>query len=91
LKAIAEFVENSIDAHAKTITITRGKEHNAHYWPILEVSKHTASAFGVLALNASDFAGLPGLRVVTLSAVPRLTVAFATARAARAAPPLHRP
>src|SRR6202051_3763631 len=31
LKAIAEFVENSIDAHAKTITITRGKEHHAHY------------------------------------------------------------
>ena len=25
LKAIAEFVENSIDAHAKTITITRGR------------------------------------------------------------------
>jgi hypothetical protein len=34
LKAIAEFVENSIDAHAKTITITRGKEHNAHYLTI---------------------------------------------------------
>jgi len=31
LKAIAEFVENSIDAHAKTVTITRGKEQNAHY------------------------------------------------------------
>ncbi len=31
LKAIAEFVENSIDAHAKTITITRGKEHGAQY------------------------------------------------------------
>jgi hypothetical protein len=31
LKAIAEFVENSIDAHAKIITITRGKEHGAHY------------------------------------------------------------
>jgi len=31
LKAIAEFVENSIDARAKVITITRGKEHNAHY------------------------------------------------------------
>lgn len=67
--------------------------------PILEVSKHTAPAFGVLAaavkqagrsprpryndlwiaaqaiehgyalltLNAGDFAGLPGLRLVTLS------------------------
>ncbi|MGD0494323.1 MAG: ATP-binding protein [Steroidobacteraceae bacterium] len=34
LKAIAEFVENSIDAHAQTITITRGKEHNAHYLAI---------------------------------------------------------
>ena len=34
LKAIAEFVENSIDAHAKTITITRGKEHSAHYLSI---------------------------------------------------------
>jgi hypothetical protein len=34
LKAIAEFVENSIDAHAKTITITRGKEHGAHYLAI---------------------------------------------------------
>ncbi len=34
LKATAEFVENSIDAHAKTITITRGKEHNAHYLAI---------------------------------------------------------
>jgi hypothetical protein len=34
LKAIAEFVENSIDAHAKTITITRGREHGAHYLTI---------------------------------------------------------
>jgi histidine kinase/DNA gyrase B/HSP90-like ATPase len=34
LKAIAEFVENSIDARAKTITITRGKEHGAHYLAI---------------------------------------------------------
>jgi hypothetical protein len=29
LKAIAEFVENSIDAEAKTITITRGRERCA--------------------------------------------------------------
>src|SRR4051794_31908116 len=34
LKAIAEFVENSIDAHARTITITRGREHGAHYLSI---------------------------------------------------------
>ncbi|MGC2463054.1 MAG: ATP-binding protein [Steroidobacteraceae bacterium] len=34
LKAIAELVENSIDARAKTITITRGKEHGAHYLAI---------------------------------------------------------
>jgi hypothetical protein len=31
LKAIAEFVENSIDAHAKAIAITRGREHRGQY------------------------------------------------------------
>ena len=31
LKAIAELVENSIDAHAKTIAIIRGREHGEHY------------------------------------------------------------
>jgi len=31
LKAIAEFVENSIDAHAREITITRGREHGGQY------------------------------------------------------------
>jgi hypothetical protein len=34
LKAIAEFVENSIDAHAKTITIIRGRERGEHYLSI---------------------------------------------------------
>jgi hypothetical protein len=31
LKAVAEFVENSIDAKAKRITITRGKDKGLHY------------------------------------------------------------
>ncbi len=34
LKAIAEFVENSIDAHARTIVITRGREGGEHYLTI---------------------------------------------------------
>ena len=34
LKAIAEFVENSIDARASTITITRGREHGQHFLAI---------------------------------------------------------
>ena len=34
MKAIAELVENSIDAHAQTITITRGREHAEHYLSI---------------------------------------------------------
>ena len=31
LKAVAEFIENSIDARAKHITITRGREHGVHF------------------------------------------------------------
>lgn len=34
LKAIAELVENSIDAKARTITITRGREHGRHFLAI---------------------------------------------------------
>src|ERR1700730_10061940 len=34
LKAIAELVENSIAAHAKTTAITRGRRHGEHYLPV---------------------------------------------------------
>jgi hypothetical protein len=36
LKAIAEFVENSIDARARNITIVRGKEKGEHYLKIID-------------------------------------------------------
>jgi hypothetical protein len=36
LKAIAEFVENSIDANAKTISIVRGKERGAPFLKIVD-------------------------------------------------------
>src|ERR1700682_1275777 len=49
LKAIAEFVENSIDAHAKTITITRGKVHGAHYLTIKDDGDGVARDAGRLS------------------------------------------
>jgi hypothetical protein len=36
LKAIAEFVENSIDAHAKNITIVRGKERGEIFLKVID-------------------------------------------------------
>jgi hypothetical protein len=54
LKAIAEFVENSIDAHARTITITRGREHGEHYLSIKD------DGDGV----PRDEAGLPNFKYV---------------------------
>lgn len=36
LKAIAEFVENSIDAQAHHVTIIRGKEHDQQYLKVID-------------------------------------------------------
>lgn len=36
LKAIAEFVENSIDAKARQVTIIRGKEHDQQYLKVID-------------------------------------------------------
>ncbi|MGH8674331.1 MAG: ATP-binding protein [Burkholderiales bacterium] len=36
LKAVAELVENSIDARAKSIVITRGKERGQHYLRVMD-------------------------------------------------------
>lgn len=36
LKAIAEFVENSIDAQARHVTIVRGKEHDQQYLKVID-------------------------------------------------------
>lgn len=36
LKAVAEFVENSIDAGARSITITRGRERGEHYLEVAD-------------------------------------------------------
>src|SRR6202047_2604306 len=54
LKAIAEFVENSIDAHARTVTITRGRDHGETYLAIRD------DGDGV----PRDAAGLPDFKYV---------------------------
>ena len=36
LRAIAEFVENSIDANARNVTIVRGREQGEHYLRVVD-------------------------------------------------------
>ena len=54
LKAVAEFVENSIDANARNITITRGKEHHEPYLRIMD------DGDGI----PKDAAGIPNFKYV---------------------------
>src|ERR1700686_3228278 len=42
LKATAELVENSIDAKARTVTITRGREHGRHFATTAQACRATA-------------------------------------------------
>mgnify|MGYP003542820474 CR=1 FL=1 len=44
LKAVAELVENSIDARAQTIVITRGKEKGQHYLRVKDDGEGVRSA-----------------------------------------------
>jgi len=44
LKALAELVENSIDARAHTITITRGRDHGQHFLAIRDDGERSAHA-----------------------------------------------
>jgi hypothetical protein len=50
LKAIAEFVENSIDAGAKNVTIVRGKHRNDQYLKIVD------DGSGILPVNPQHWA-----------------------------------
>ena len=55
LKAVAELVENSIDAHARTITITRGREHGEHYLTVTDDGAGSrAIRMGCLTLSTSQ-------------------------------------
>src|SRR5690242_12977555 len=54
LKAIAEFVENSIDAGSRSITITRGRERGEHYLEVVDDGR------GV----PRDESGMPDFRYV---------------------------
>jgi hypothetical protein len=60
LKAVAEFVENSIDAGAREITITRGRERGDHYLEIVDDGRgvpkdeHGAPDFRYVATHICD-------------------------------------
>jgi Histidine kinase-, DNA gyrase B-, and HSP90-like ATPase len=53
LKAIAEFVENSIDAGAKNVTIIRGKQRNEQYLKVVD-DGHGIKDFRYVATHIGD-------------------------------------
>ncbi len=68
LKAIAEFVENSIDAKAKSITILRGKKRNESYIKIIDDGdgindfKYVATHIGDSIKRKLKLQGVKGLQ-----------------------------
>ena len=67
LKAIAELVENSIDANARTVTITRGREHRRHFLSIRDDGEGvprvivTVRAFASMLFSTSSAIAFSGL------------------------------
>src|SRR5215471_4104201 len=57
LKAVAEFIENSIDARAKHVTLVRGKEHGIHFLRVKddgEGIRHDGPDFEYVATHICD-------------------------------------
>ena len=70
LKAIAEMVENAIDAKARTITITRGRENNQHFLAI----KDDGQGVPRDETGKPDFGMWPRTSAIRLSVGSRPTV-----------------
>jgi len=68
LKAIAEFVENSIDAKAANVTIVRGKDRGDHYLKIIDDGsgisdlRHVATHIGDSIKRKLKKAGVTGIQ-----------------------------
>jgi hypothetical protein len=66
LKAIAEFVENSIDARARTVTLVRGREGGQHYLRVIDDGRRRSprrrTLFDHRGTELSIRPLLPGLR-----------------------------
>src|SRR5207249_7980745 len=57
LKATAELVENSIDAKARAVTITRGREHGRHFLAIRDAGE------GVSRMKMAGRISITSLRI----------------------------
>ena len=85
LKAIAELVENSIDAKARTVTITRGREHRRHFLSIRDdgegVPRDNAGRRSRRRCRSSDLSTAGRLMRAELLRFARASTKPATSRA----------